>query len=314
MHDHGELVAEYGTRFTRTSIYRRHNDEPGWRWVRSGGPSRAAPMRVPSDPAADAIARLPEGALRFSLPRQVGDTLVHQAGGPLALAKLLMSRHPREAYSLAQPMLRELGAALRRLHAVPEGEAPARLHPGLRRLSRWLAGEPPADTEEPTAQKLFQAAAERLGPERRATLQTWCATALQSRAGRVLLHGNPGSGLVVPDPDGRAGTLLTGEDLAAGPAYVDTGWVLGELAELRGIIRSKGGAAPAAQWSTLGRSFIEGYGGELPHEAGIVATLGVLAHIRDYCAFVGWDEWWISVALDMVAEETDKQGAGMLEW
>lgn len=66
--DHGELVAEYGTRFTRTSIYRRHDDEPGWRWVRSGGPSPAAPMRVPPDPAAEAIARLPEGALPGQAP------------------------------------------------------------------------------------------------------------------------------------------------------------------------------------------------------------------------------------------------------
>ncbi|MEU8652760.1 hypothetical protein [Streptomyces sp. NPDC048737] len=314
MQEQGELVAEYGTSFTRTAVHRCPDDEWGWRWVRSAGPSRAAPMRVPPEPAAEAIARLPEGALRFSLPRQVGDTLVHKAGGPLALAKLLMSRHPGEAYPLARSMLRELGAALRRLHAAPAGEAAAASHPGLRRLSRWLAGEPPADTEQPTAGQLLQAVVERLGPERRTTLQAWCSTVLEDQAGRVLLHGNPGSGLVVPDPDGRAGVLLVGEDLAAGPAYVDTGWVLGELAELRGVIRSKGGAAPAAQWSTLGRSFVEGHGGDLPGEAGIVATLGVLAHIRDYCAFVGWDEWWISVALDIVAEEVDKRGSGMLEW
>lgn len=311
--DQGELVAAYGTRFTRTAVHRRPDEEGGWRWIRSGGPSRAAPLRAPSPPVAEAVLRLPEGALRYSLPRQAGDTLVHRAGGPLALAKLLMGRHPREAYPVARFMFRELGVVLRRLHTLPAGEG-ALPHPGLERLSRWLAGEPPLNAEESTAGQLRRAAVERLGPERLARLQSWCAMALESRAGRVLLHGNPGSGLVVPEPGGRSGVLLIGEDLAAGPAYLDTGWVLGELAELRGIIRDKGGPEAAAQWSTLGRAFVEGYGGELPGEAGIVAVLGVLAHIRDYCAFVGWDEWWISVVLDLVTEEIDNQGSGMLDW
>jgi hypothetical protein len=108
--------------------------------------------------------------------------------------------------------------------------------------------------------------------------------------------------------------LLIGEDMAAGQAALDIGWVLGELAELRGVIRARDSDEAARRWASLGQSFLDGYAGRIPEQAGAAATLAILTHLRDYCEFVGWNEWWIPLVLDIVAEESDRSGSGNLAW
>ncbi|WP_306965660.1 hypothetical protein [Streptomyces afghaniensis] len=131
----------------------------------------------------------------------------------------------------------------------------------------------------------------------------------------TLLHGKPGTGVVVPDREGDSGALLIGEDMATGPPALDTGWVLGELAEVRGVVRAAAGSAEADRWSELARSFAMGYGRAAPAEAGAVATLFMLTHLRDSSEFVGdWDEWRVSVVLDLIAEGCETDGASNFAW
>lgn len=306
-----DLIDSYGTGFTSTRVYRVPGDA-AYRWVRSAGPDRAEPVRAPSAAVVRRIRLLPAAGLDLSLPELVGRRLVYPAPGPEALANLLMTRPQQEAYPPARALLRDLGRTLRVLHSIPAPAGADTGHPGTARLSAWLAdGFGGRDCE-----RLFTVARKRLGCERWTLLRKWCDELRTTATDSVLLHGKPGTGLVIPsERDDGSGTLLIGEDMAAGPALLDAGSVLGELTELRGVLHSKAGPEEARNWSTLGQSFIEGYGRDrLPPATGRAATLCVLTHLRDYCAYVGWNEWWVPVVLDVVAEECDREGSGTLTW
>ncbi|MEV6583659.1 hypothetical protein AB0M92_36575 [Streptomyces sp. NPDC051582] len=322
-HLYGELVDELGTRFTRTSVYRRKAgqsdaDDGAYLWVRSAGPARSVQMQVPNRPVECLLRGLPVTALRLSLPRQDGHALVYPAPGPWSLGKLLMQQHPSQSYPRARELLRELGALLRHLHAAPPADVAllaADRRPdrsGVHRLAHWLAGGDTTASEP--LRRLAALTRDQLGQGRWGKLRDWCDAALDDRAGRVLLHGNPGTGVLVPGLGDLPCVLLIGEDVQVGPAALDTGRVLGELTELRGIITRKGGQEAAAQWSRLGRAFLDGYTDDLSPLAGMVATLTVLAHVRDYCEFAGWDDWWFSVALELVAELLDGNGKDAIDW
>jgi hypothetical protein len=312
-----ELVDAYGTLLTRTAVFRRPSGA-GYRWVRSGGPARTCGPRAPSEEVLSRLRALPEPELRFALPKRRGQELHFLAHGPESLANVLMTRPATTAYPLARKLLRELAVSLVRLHSIPARGLMRDRHPGILRLSQWLSrcsGRSWADgPEHDRADRLLPVARQRLGRARLERLEEWCLLFLADSADSVLLHGKPGTGLMVPPARNGPPVLLLGEDMAAGPPCLDIGWVLGELAELRGVIRARHGTAEAARWSTLGRAFAEGCGRPLPAEAGRVATLGMLTHARDFCAYVRWDEDWVSVVLDVVAEETDRNGEGNLMW
>ena len=303
------LVDEYGTRFTRTSV-RQGPGQPGYRWVRFAGPERTDQMRAPSAEVAASIRRLPAPGLGLALPVQEADRLVYQAKGPESLANLLMREKWTVSYPIARSLLSGLGGRLRELHAISSAGLLEEKHPGILRLSAWLgSGKGGGESG-----RLFAMAGRRLGPDRLDRLGGWCSFFLSDTPEAVLLHGKPGTGLVVPSASGAGGVLLIGEDMAAGRASLDIGWVLGELAELRGVIRAKDSDRAAQRWSTLGQSFLDGYVDRIPEQAGMAATLAVLTHLRDYCEFVGWNEWWIPLILDIVAEECDRSGSGNISW
>ncbi|MFC7866283.1 hypothetical protein ACFU5B_20965 [Streptomyces murinus] len=311
-----ELVDAYGTLLTRTAVFRRPG--AGYRWVRAAGPARTDGPRAPSADVLARIRALPGPELRFVLPEQHGRELHFLADGAESLANVLMTRPPKTAYPMACGLLRALAHSLDRLHSLPATGLVRDRHSGILRLSQWLSrgtGRSWADNQDDgEADPLFPAARKRLGTARLERLEEWCLLFLADCADPVLLHGKPGTGLVVPPTGDGTAVLLLGEDMASGPPCLDIGWALGELAELRGVIHARYGADEAARWSTLGRAFVEGFGRSLPAEVGMVATLGILTHARDFCAYVRWDEDWVSVLLDVVAVEVDRSGQGNLLW
>ncbi|CAL9278637.1 hypothetical protein [Streptomyces sp. SudanB91_2054] len=312
-----ELVDAYGTRLTRTQVFRRP-DGAGYRWVRSGGPDRLTAPSAPSDAVRARIRALPRSPLPFALPQRHGRELHFFADGTESLANILMTRPPEVAYPLAERLLTELARSLARLHSVPAHGLSGDRHPGVLRLSQWLASGTgrswAGGCGDDEADRLFPVARRLLGKARLERLEEWCLRFLAESPEAVLLHGKPGTGLIVPPTRAGMPVLLLGEDMAAGPPCLDVGWVLGELAELRQVIRVRHGTDEAARWSALGRAFVAGCAWPLPEEAGMAATLGILTHVRDFCAYVRWDEDWVSVVLEAVAEETDRNGQGNLRW
>lgn len=234
------------------------------------------------------------------------------------MANILMTRSADAAYPVAEKLLTELARSLAQLHSVPAKGLVSARHPGILRLSQWLADGDKwarADAEEhDSGPRLFRLARQRLGRARLARLEEWCLLFLMDATGPVLLHGKPGTGQIIPPVRKGAPVLLLGEDMAAGPPCLDIGWVFGELAELRGVIRTRFGPGEAARWSALGRAFAKGCERPLPEQAGRVATLGILTHVRDFCAYVKWDEDWVSTVLNVVADEVDRNGEGNLLW
>ncbi|WP_405900026.1 hypothetical protein OG242_23405 [Streptomyces sp. NBC_00727] len=303
------LVDSYGTGFTSTSVYRLPSGG-GFRWVRSAGPERSEPMRPPPAAARRRMRELPAEGMDFSLPESRGHRLVYAANGPESLANILMTQSRDHSYPRARDLLMGLGRNLGELHSISARDVQDQGHPGISRLSGWLGDGSGAGESG----RLFTAARKRLGSERWNLIRGWCEEFGMPAHDAVLLHGRPGTGLVVPGTNGSRAALLTGEDMATGRPSLDIGWVLGELAELRGVVRDQSGEAAAAEWSTLGRAFADGYGRGLSAETGRAATLCVLNHVRDYCAYVEWSEWWVPTVLNVIAEECDRGGAGMIEW
>ncbi|WP_405938966.1 hypothetical protein OG338_22060 [Streptomyces sp. NBC_00726] len=302
-------VDSYGTGFTSTAVYRLPAGG-GFRWVRSAGPQRSEPVRPPPAVVLGRIRALPAEGMDFALPEARGHRLVHAANGPESLANILMTQSREYSYPRACDLLGRLGKNLGELHSISGRDMQGKGHLGISRLSGWLGDGSGAGESG----RLFTAARKRLGSARWDLLRDWCDACAEPSPDDVLLHGKPGTGLVVPGLNGSRAALLTGEDMAVGRPSLDVGWVLGELAELRGVIRDQAGDAAAAEWSTLGSAFAGGYGRAPTAETGRVATLCVLNHVRDYCAHVEWSEWWVPTVLNFVADECDRGGSGTLAW
>lgn len=140
-------------------------------------------------------------------------------------------------------------------------------------------------------------------------------------ASRTLLHGAPSLGWLVPTPWCGGAVLLTGEEVTVGEPAGDLGWLLGELAELRGAAaRGLGGAARhrPGDFTEPARALLEGYLGPGPHPAlpeGTArhATLRLATHMHDYAAYVGWHDDLTAYA-DLLAEFLDAHGEPALHW
>jgi hypothetical protein len=129
-----------------------------------------------------------------------------------------------------------------------------------------------------------------------------------------LLHGAPSLGLIVPSVSPGNCALLSGEDLARGPAAFDLGWLLGELAEMRATnVRGIGGL-PDDRSGPLARALLDGYGP--PGDSvttGRAATVRVFTHAHDYAAFVGWHDH-VTDYLDIIADLIDEDGSSATKW
>ncbi|MFD4990087.1 hypothetical protein [Streptomyces sp. NPDC058374] len=309
-------LALFGTGYLATRVTRAGD---GYLWCRTAGPDR--PEDFTPVPAAVASAardrrgwgvrgtRVVLGAEERVRAEEYGPLATRGAGAverrylapaPYSLGHVLGNRAAAPAHWAALPRLLErVGAVLRQVHAsfadVPAASVPAAEGPaGPRRLAHWLTGHQVTGH----GARLRRTAREVLGPERMATAASWCAGPGAGTARPVLLLGGTGLGSLVPTPDAADCVLLAGEELAAGPASHDLGWIVGELAEFRLLHFTGPAERAAAHCASATAALLRGYGdgpGPLaaPPDLDAVArsaVLRVFTHFLDYAAFVGWDD------------------------
>ncbi|GGO00714.1 hypothetical protein GCM10010116_01120 [Microbispora rosea subsp. aerata] len=305
------VVEEFGTGFVHTTIT---EDGAGrYLWTRRPGPDRDGGVRRPHPLAARAVRAVSRGEVELVLPEPAADdaAVTYRTALPYSVAGVFLGagdggdRSAGDVEALAAATLTHAAGALARLHAAapPSVELPG--PEGPRRLLGWLrTGHAPR-----AGAHLHTRAVRVLGRDRMAVVEAWCAAAGRER--RVLLHGAPGHGILVPRAGGRAGALLTGEDLAAGLPEFDVGWLIGELVEFREAARRLGhGPLREIDYDGLIGRVTEGYGAPLdPAAVSRSAVLRFLTHTHDFAAYVGWHDFLLGY-LDILAGLVDAVRAG----
>ncbi|UBU19218.1 hypothetical protein [Nonomuraea gerenzanensis] len=295
---------EFGTASVHTSIYRNGAE---YTWVRRPGAAYPVPL-----PALSADLRALLGSVHpaLRLP-DVDGSMYYSADGTLPAASWLAFDE-----DLVRPMLqdalRQAGAALAALHALPPPGEVRRRHPGPARLAAWLRGR----CESPASGRLREHALARLGGSRWERLQAICADLGAAPAGS-LLHGAASMALIVP-VKGGGGNLLAGEDLSRGPWWLDLGWLVAELVELHQAVLA--GIAPALEFSYRGlaAALLDGYG-RVPDvdRLGALAVLRVLTHARDYAAYIGWDDQlhrYVDIVAGLFDQRLGTEAARAIVW
>ncbi|MFD7450950.1 hypothetical protein [Kitasatospora sp. NPDC059827] len=177
--------------------------------------------------------------------------------------------------------LRDLGSALRSLHALAEPAPHPGVGPrGLDRLDTWLAGRSPVASAGRAGFLLRRT----LGETRWLLLQDW-STAVRTDSTAALAHGAPGLGSLVVDARSGGAQLLFGEDVCTAPWYFDLGWVVGELVELTWY--AGGDTHP---WQDLTNELFAGYGRDPGDRWNRMAVLRIALHLHDFTAYVGWND------------------------
>lgn len=181
---------------------------------------------------------------------------------------------------------------------------------GPRRLANWLgSGSGPR-----AAVRLRAALVEAIGARRMALVTDWCGEFGGVRTdGAVLLHGAPGTGVIIPAENTDRTCLLIGDEPASGCPESDVGWLVGELVEFRdGIRRLPAGTLQALDYDSLIATILCGYPCEIdPAAVGRCAALRVLTHTHDFAAYVGWHPV-LSQYLRMVSDIVDDAETGRL--
>ncbi|MFF3333703.1 hypothetical protein ACFYWX_29840 [Streptomyces sp. NPDC002888] len=286
----------FGTRQLRTRV------EPAgagrFRWTRTRLRGELGPAAPPG---------FPESEPHMVLGTRSGKDTAYLCRGDLSLAQLIW---PPGRFNLppsaAATATAAAGQALRRIADHPSTALPP--PPALTRLEAWLStGEGPG--EAPRLHTLTRA---HLGVHRLQTLGAWIRD-LHERP-PVLLHGEPSLGLIVLPREGVSPpVLLTGESLSSGPPEFDTGWLLGELAEMADIAhRNAPHQDSVALLSTMAQSLLDARG---PLETPLlarVATLRRLTHLLDFAAHVNWNPG-VESSLLQLASLIDEEGTSALD-
>lgn len=289
------VVERFGTGYVHTTVMQVSD---GYRWLRAAGPDRPVPIGRLTAAVRLALAGLPG----LVLPEQGATAagLTFRASAPDSLAALFLGAGHGDPQTTAAARLSAVAATLAALHRVP---APAGLSGpvGGQRLSGWLE----TGTGPRAAARLRERARTLLGSRRIQVLRHWCAQL--TGTGATLLHGAPGTGVIV------GSALLTGEEVAAGRGEWDLGWLIGELVEFRDVPRHVGhdGLRPLDYGALIG-AVLRGYdGGYDPAAVGHAAVLRFLTHAHDYAAFMGWQDF-LDGYLTAIAEAVDAAEQGSL--
>ncbi|ALC22065.1 phosphotransferase [Streptomyces pristinaespiralis] len=262
-----DAVTRYGTGLLRTEVRPLAGGLHQWR--RTPGPYAPAPF-VPV-PRTLPVVTGPGARVVFGAADGVGRT--YHLEGEHSVAYLLLTGGPG---AVPPQALRDLGTTLRALHDVPP-PASARAHGsrGLDRLDSWLTGRAPAPRAAQAAEQIRKA----LGDPAWATVRGWHQRVVGDTS-TVLAHGAAGLGSLIAGSDGSA-TLLAGEDLSVLPWYVDIGWIIGELVELKWQL----GGDPVA-WQAHIDALCEGYGRDPGADWQWLAVLRIMLHVHDIAAYL----------------------------
>jgi aminoglycoside phosphotransferase (APT) family kinase protein len=307
------LVDSFATGYQRTAVHR--SADGSCLWVRSAGADRPVPL---TGPGARARLRMaaprPEG-IRVVLPDEIPGALLYTAYGAESAAKLLWTELPPARRDRLTAALHATGRLLRTLHDAPCDAPPAEITgrtgpPGPARLAAWMD----TGTGPRAAARLHGVLRARFGPHRWAVVRSWCAELAERAPGDVLLHGAPSTGsVIVADErlEPAEAALLTGEDLAPGPAAFDIGWLLGEFLELR-MTDTRKGARPRPLLTDLPAALLDGYGaiGD-PPAAGRAAVLRIVTHAHDFAAYMGWHSE-LGLYADALPAYVDSEGTAAL--
>nr|WP_062339005.1 hypothetical protein [Herbidospora sakaeratensis] len=296
-----EIVASYATGYLRTTI--TLDDDGTYLWTRRPGADRGRAIQAPDPLLRAAVASVPPGRVALILPESVEDGVTYRVRRFRSLAGMFLglTGEVPGLRELAGDTLAETARTLAGLHAVPVPDAALPDVPtGVRRLLGWLrGGQGPRGAAE-----LHRRARAVLGRERLELVESWCAIGGERR---VLLHGAPGSGILLPVEDG---VLLIGEELAAGPPEFDLGWLVGEFVEFGHV----GAPGPLGRddYDALIHGLLDAYPAPLDRAAvGRVALLRFLTHTHDFSAYVGWHET-LDGSLTVLAEVVDAAAGGRL--
>ncbi|MCK2213715.1 hypothetical protein MF672_007935 [Actinomadura sp. ATCC 31491] len=297
-----------GTGYVLTAITRSAGGY--YWWTRRPGPHPGGALRTPGPAVLAAVAAVAPGRVALTLPERAEATgVAYRTRQNRSLAAMLLGpaagESDAEIVRIVAHTLAETGVALSRLHAVPPPEPGLPAPDGLVRLLSWLrAGHGPG-----AAAVLHRRASELLGRDRMATAAEWCLP--PEGAPRVLLHGGPGLGILLPVVPGTDGALLTGENLAAGPPETDVGWLVGELVEL-GASVGRFGARRSFDTGLFAARVLDGYPGALDLEAvGRTAALRFLTHLHDFAAYLKWHDVLLEY-LKLAADVLDAAAEGRL--
>lgn len=300
-------LEEFATGFLRTAI---HPNGDGCLWVRRAGADRPRPLAAPGPAVRAAIGALRLEELRLVLPEAVGDSLRYPVPGPLAVARLCVGSDPRATPGLVSSALSGTGRALRRLHAGVPVSLAASGPPGPARLAAWmdLGSGPRAATPFHTVVR------RQFGAARWDRVRGWCEELAAGGPDDVFLHGAPSLGSVIVGREPGGGCLLTGEDVARGPADFDFGWLLGEFAEWKMTLRrgTPGQVMEPRDYHDALSGLARAYGAPAdPAWTGRAAALRVLTHAHDFAAYMGWHPELLEYAVK-TAELIDDEGAQAL--
>jgi len=275
-------VADYGTALKRTTIFVARDG--GYTWVRRpGSAASAAASGYLSAGLQKALQAASTASFEFAVPTRLDDASVYHVGGRRSLFRHLADPHP----AVVTSVLRALGAGLFRLHSTPlpvEG-LPGPVH--LRRLGRCLAGEIAA----PSTARLRHVLRSVLGQGRLDDATAWLRH-FSAPPTKVLLHGGPGFGTVVPtESPARPTALLSAEEAYVGDSHADLGWICGEILELHLAARTAAGVFQHRSHERFARDLCDGYGGPVDWpDLGRACVLRMLTHIYDFVAYVGWHD------------------------
>ncbi|GAA0913022.1 hypothetical protein GCM10009558_100590 [Virgisporangium aurantiacum] len=290
------LIRRFGTGYLPTTVLDAGGGQ--YVWIRRPGPDRTTIDR-PGDALRATIAGLPGLAVPEPDAEWAGpDAVVYRVGGQSSVAAALLAEAATAQTIDVAAILRDTAATLSALHhrAAPATERlPA--PPGPVRLLAWLR----SGTGSRSAARLHGHANAVLGHRRITTAIDWCADLM---AGDTLLHGAPGTGVLVPDGSGPA-LLLTGEDLSRGPVEADLGWLVGELVEHRETRHRPDFDDLVAAFLGGCRSDVDGA------RVGRAAALRYLTHTHDFAAYVGWHDELLT-SLRTLAGVLDDAGRGAL--
>ena len=209
-----ELVDSFGTGFLHTTVHRLPGS--GYSWRRGPGPDHPTTLAAPANSVQSTIGTPAIASVKISWPTPAGTELHYAVPGAATLARLLWADLPHHLLQRLETIVHNTGELLSHLHHLPRPASLADTPPnGPLRLAHWLdTGQGPRD-----APRLHHALRETLGDTRWAELRAWCTTLTTTgHPDPALLHGAPSTGTLVLSPTLSESALLTGEDLATGPA------------------------------------------------------------------------------------------------
>ena len=220
-----ELVDSFATGFLHTTVHRLPGS--GYSWRRGPGPDHPTTLAAPANSVQSTIGTPAIASVKISWPTPAGTELHYAVPGAATLARLLWADLPHHLLQRLETIVHNTGELLSHLHHLPRQASLADTPPnGPLRLAHWLdTGQGPRD-----APRLHHALRETLGDTRWAELRAWCTTLTTTgHPDPVLLHGAPSTGTLVLSPTLSESALLTGEDLATGPAFLRCGLVPGRV-------------------------------------------------------------------------------------